>query len=219
MNIFLDTADIDAIKKWAQTGIIDGVTTNPTHLSKEGANPLEVIKEICAIVPDGEISVEVTEQDPHAVYEQAKKIAALAPNVLVKVPCHLKYYEIINRLQQEEVPLNITLVFSLEQGLMMSKLGVNYISPFVGRLDDIGVNGSELLYQLCDMRDQYDFETGILAASIRSAKHFQEAILAGVDAITVPSKVLEEVTQHQLTDAGMEKFNADWEKLGIRKFP
>lgn len=219
MNIFLDTAEIKVIKQWAQTGIIDGVTTNPTHLSKEGGNPFDVVKEICAILPDGEISIEVTEQDPLAVYEQAKKIAAIAPNVLVKVPCSVKYYEIINRLVIEEVPLNITLLFSLEQGLMMSKLGVVYISPFVGRLDDIGQNGSELLYQLCDMRDQYDFETGILAASIRSTKHFHEAIQAGVDAITVPVKVLEEVTHHTLTDAGIEKFNADWEKLGIRKFP
>lgn len=219
MNIFLDTADIQVIKEWAKTGIIDGVTTNPTHLSKTGGSPLAVVKEICAILPEGEISVEVTESDPEAVYNQAREIAAIGENVLVKIPCHLRYYEIINRLQQDGVPMNITLVFSLAQGLMMSKLGVDYISPFVGRLDDIQESGTDLLYDLCEMRDEYDFDTGILAASIRSVAHFHEAIAAGVDAITVPQSVFQEVTQHKLTDQGIEKFNADWAKLGIRKFP
>ena len=190
MKIFLDTADVHAIKKWAQTGLIDGVTTNPTHLSKAGGNPTEVVKEICALLPDGEISVEITESEPQAIYEQAREIAALAENILVKVPCDVRYYETINRLQQADIPLNITLVFSLAQGLMMSKLGVNYISPFVGRLDDIKANGTELLYELCAMRDEYDFDTGILAASIRDARHFHEAIMAGVDAVTVPINVL-----------------------------
>ena len=219
MKIFLDTADIQAIKQWSQTGLIDGVTTNPTHLSNAGGNPTQVVKEICALLPEGEISVEITEQDPEAVYQQAREIAAISENVLVKIPCHARYYETINRLQHDGVPMNITLVFSLEQGLMMSKLAVDYISPFVGRLDDIQVNGVELLYELCAMRDEYDFDTGILAASIRHARHFHEAILAGVDAITVPINVLEEVMQHKLTDQGIEKFNADWAKLGIRKFP
>lgn len=219
MKIFLDTADIQVIKEWASTGIIDGVTTNPTHLSKAGGNPLQVVKDICAILPEGEISVEVTEHEPEAVYNQAREIAAIGENVLVKIPCHLRYYETINRLSLEGVAMNITLVFSVAQGLMMSKLAVNYISPFVGRLDDIQENGTELLYELCDMRDEYDFETGILAASIRSLAHFNAAIEAGVDAITVPVNVLQEVTQHKLTDQGIEKFNADWAKLGIRKFP
>jgi transaldolase len=214
MKIFLDTADIQAIKQWSQTGLIDGVTTNPTHLSKAGGNPTQIVKEICALLPEGEISVEITEQDPEAVYQQAREIAAIAQNVLVKIPCHARYYEMINRLQHDGIPMNITLVFSLEQGLMMCKLAVDYISPFVGRLDDIQVNGAELLYELCAMRDEYDFDTGILAASIRHTRHFHEAILAGVDAITVPINVLEEV-MHQ----GIEKFNADWAKLGIRKFP
>lgn len=219
MKIFLDTADIQTIKEWACTGIIDGVTTNPSHLSKAGGSPLAVVKEICAILPDGEISVEVTEHEPEAVYNQAREIAAISENVLVKIPCHLRYYETINRLQQDGVSMNITLVFSLAQGLMMSKLAVDYISPFVGRLDDIQVSGTDLLYDLCEMRDQYDCDTGILAASIRSVEHFHEAIAAGVDAITVPLNVLQEVTQHKLTDQGIEKFNADWAKLGIRKFP
>ncbi len=219
MKIFLDTADIQTIRQWSSTGIIDGVTTNPTHLSKAGGNPAALVKEICALLPEGEISVEITEHDPVAVYNQAKEIAAISENILVKIPCHLKYYEIINRLQQDGVPMNITLVFSLEQGLMMSKLAVDYISPFVGRLDDIEVNGVDLLYDLCQMRDEYDFDTGVLAASIRNLRHFHEAIEAGVDAITVPAALLEEVTQHKLTDQGIEKFNADWAKLGIRKFP
>ncbi len=140
MKIFLDTAHVQSIKKLAQTGVIDGVTTNPSHLSKEGGDPVKVVNEICALLPEGEISVEVTEKKPEDVYKQAKKIASLADNVLVKVPCHLVYYPVIKRLVEEDVKLNITLVFSVVQGLMMGKLGVHYISPFIGRWDDIDVD-------------------------------------------------------------------------------
>ncbi|OGB96992.1 hypothetical protein A3F06_01410 [candidate division TM6 bacterium RIFCSPHIGHO2_12_FULL_36_22] len=219
MKIFLDTANVADIKKWSHMGIIDGVTTNPSHLSKEGGNPVEIIKEIMKILPHGEISVEVTEKDPMAVYEQAKKIAALGNNILVKVPCASEYYDIINKLVQENVKLNITLVFTLIQSLMMCKLGVTYISPFIGRLNDIDEDGIEVLHEIKYMQTQYDFSTGILAASIRTVDQFHGTIDAGVDAVTLSAETLEKAVKHPLTEQGMEKFDADWKKLGIKKFP
>jgi len=219
MKIFLDTAHIPAIKKWASTGLIDGVTTNPTHLSKQESDPKKQVLEICSLLPDGEISIEITEKDSQSVYKQAKALAALAPNVVVKIPCHTDYYEIINRLVQEEVSLNITLVFSLTQGLMMCKMGVSMISPFVGRLDDAGQNGMALVIQLREMIDQYGYETELLAASLRTVEHFQGAIEAGADIATLPVEVFEKSLEHQLTDQGIAKFDADWSKLGITQFP
>jgi len=219
MKIFLDTANITDIKKWVATGLIDGVTTNPSHLSKEGNDPKQQVLEICALLPDGEISIEVTEKEPEAVYKQAKLIAALAENVVVKIPCHADYYEVINRLVQEDVKLNITLVFSLLQGLMMCKLGVAMISPFVGRLEDIKIDGINLLEQLRDMVDMYGYETEILAASLRNVEHFHKAVAAGVDIVTIPVAVFEQAIRHPLTDQGIIKFDADWKKLGITQFP
>ncbi len=219
MKIFLDTANVEDIKKWAVTGLIDGVTTNPSHLSKTGGDPKQVIAQISSILPNGEISVEITEKDPDAVYKQAKEIAQLGNNILVKVPCHKEYYPIIKRLVDEGVQLNITLVFTLIQGLMMCKLGARYISPFVGRWDDIDVEGVEVLSKLRAMINGYGFKTHILAASIRHVRHFHYAILAGANVATVPITVLEKATTHVLTDQGIEKFDADWQKLGIKQFP
>jgi transaldolase len=219
MKIFLDTANIELIKQWAHTGLIDGVTTNPTHLSKEGGNPTETVLAICDILPLGVISVEITETEPDAVYLQARKIAALSDNIAVKIPCHTHYYSVIKKLIQEGIMLNITLVFSLAQGLMMAKLGVDYISPFVGRLDDIGGNGIELVQQLRHMLDWYGFETQLLAASIRDTQHLEQAIMAGADIATIPTNVFEQSLAHQLTDKGMAQFLADWKKLTISQFP
>lgn len=219
MKIFLDTANIPAIKKWASSGLIDGVTTNPTHLSKEGGDPKKQVLDICALLPDGEISVEVTEQDPQAVYKQAKAIATLAENVVVKIPCAAQYYETIKKLVDEEIKLNITLVFTLVQSLMMCKIGVQMISPFIGRLDDIDEEGIEILPQIRDMVDNYGYETEILAASLRSVRHLHKSINAGVDIVTLPLEVFEKAIEHPLTDSGMAKFDADWQKLGIKIFP
>ncbi len=219
MKIFLDTANTESIQKWAQTGLIDGVTTNPTHLSKEGNNPVEQVLAICDILPDGSISVEVTETEPEQVYLQARKLASLCDNIVVKVPCHAHYYTVIKKLIAEGIPLNITLVFSLSQGLMMAKLGAQYISPFVGRLDDIGTDGIELIQHLRHIIDWYDFETEILAASIRDVAHFEQAMLAGADIATVPVEVFEKSLAHQLTDKGMAQFLADWKKLNVNRFP
>jgi transaldolase len=220
MKIFLDTANTELIKKWAHTGLIDGVTTNPTHLSKEGNNPTATILAICSILPEGVISVEVVETDPDKIYTQAHAIAALANNIAVKIPCHVEYYPVIRRLINEGITLNITLVFSLTQGLMMAKLGAHYISPFIGRLDDNGSNGIELVEQLRHMLDWYGFEsTQLLAASIRDTTHLEKVINAGADIATVPVAVLEHALTHPLTDAGMAQFLADWKKLNITHFP
>lgn len=221
MKIFLDTANIDAIRKHLSTGLIDGITTNPTHLSKESGDIKKHILTICDLLPEGQISVEITEHEPQAVYAQAKKIAALAKNVVVKIPCHELYYSTIKKLVDENVPINITLVFSLAQAFMMSKLGVQMISPFLGRLDDNQGAGSgiQLLEHIRHMLDNNGFETELLAASIRSVSHFEQAILAGADIVTLPIDVLEKAMEHPLTDQGMAKFNVDWQKLGIKQFP
>lgn len=220
MKIFLDTADVELIRKLAPTGLIDGVTTNPTHLSKEQGVPTEVIKQICAILPQGVISVEITEKEPDAVYAQAKQIAALAKNVVVKVPCYPDYFELIGKLVAEKIPLNITLLFSSFQGLAMAKLGVQYVSPFVGRLDDIDADGMQLVRDLRCMFDEYDYSTTkVLAASIRSVQHVHDALLAGTDAITMSPEIFEKAVHHPLTNAGMQKFDEDWQKIGIKQFP
>jgi transaldolase len=219
MKLFLDSADLVLLKKWQKTSLIDGITTNPTNLSQVGGDPEEIIKEICALFPNGEISVEVTERDPQKVYEQAKRIASLSKNVLVKIPCHQDYYVIIKQLVQEGVLLNITLVFTLVQALFMCKLGVRYISPFVGRWDDIDVEGADILYEMRTAIDRYGYKTGILAASLRSVRHVHEAMLAGVDAITMPPAIMEKASAHVLTDAGIDIFIADWAKVGRKDFP
>ena len=219
MKIFLDTANSEIIKKWANTGVIDGVTTNPTHLSKEGGDPTHLVKEICRILPHGCISVEVVETEASRVYDQAKAIADIATNIAVKIPCHTMYYEVIKQLVTEGVILNITLVFSLVQALMMAKLGVNYISPFIGRLDDNGENGLMLVAEMRHMLDFYHFKTQLLAASIRDQAHFEGAIMAGADVATVPVSVFEHSLDHVLTDKGMAQFLNDWKKLHIADFP
>jgi len=219
MKIFLDTADLEEIKKWSARGLIDGVTTNPTWLSQAGSDPTARVRAICDLLPDGLISVEVTEKEPDNVLAQARQIARLGANVLVKIPCHLDYYELIKTLVQEGVNINITLLFSAVQGLCMAKLGVAFISPFVGRLDDAGGSGIDLIADLRLIMDQYQFPTQILAASLRDQEQLVAAIGAGADAITVAPKVLEKAVHHILTDQGMKQFDLDWAKLGVKKFP
>lgn len=217
MKIFFDTANIQAITKWS--AIIDGVTTNPSHLYKEGGNPVAVVKKICKILPKGEISVEITKTKPEDVYKQAKAIAALSKNVIVKIPCHADYYEVIKKLVSEGIAINITLLFTLVQALYMCKLGVRYISPFIGRWDDIDVDGVELIPQLRCMIDHYNYSTQILAASLRSVRHLHDVILAGADVATIPVDIFEKSVKHPLTDRGMELFLADWKKLASTQFP
>lgn len=220
MKIFLDTANLEQIKHWNNTGIIDGVTTNPTLLKKEGGNVTKMIKEICKVMSHGDVSVEVTETEKDKVYTQAKQIASIAENVVVKIPCHKDYYAVIKKLIEEGIQLNITLVFTLLQSLFMSKLGAKYISPFIGRLDDIDAQGINLIDELRCMIDTYNFtKTHILAASIRHVKHLHETTILGADVATVPVSVLEKAVKHPLTDIGIAKFMEDWKKLGVKQFP
>jgi transaldolase len=219
MKIFLDTANLETIKKWAAAGLVDGVTTNPSHLSKEGGDPKKHVLAICKALPDGIISVEVTQREPKAVYEQAKKIAALAENIAVKIPCHQDYLGVIKNLVAEDVPLNITLVFTAPQALLMCKLGVAYVSPFIGRLDDIDADGSASLEEIQCMVESYGFDAQVIAASVRHVRHFHAAIAAGVDIVTLPPELLDKALAHPLTDQGIAKFDADWKKLGVKQFP
>jgi transaldolase len=217
MKLFLDSANIESIKQWAY--LLDGVTTNPTHLSKEGQDPTKQVLKICDLMHNKDVSVEVTEKDPKTVYSQAKKIAALGSNIVVKIPCHRDYYPLIAKLVHEKIKINITLVFTLPQAWLMCKMGVRYISPFVGRLDDNDVDGAKLLYELREMVDSYGYETYILAASLRHVRHVHEAINAGADVATMPPQLLEKISEHILTEKGMELFEADWKKLGVSSFP
>lgn len=219
MKIFLDTAVVNTIKQYAPTGLIDGVTTNPSLLSKMGGNPLEVVKQITHLLPHGDISVEITYKEPAEVYAQAKKIAAIADNVVVKIPCYQDYYPVIHKLVQDGIRLNITLIFSLSQALMMCKLGVDYISLIVGRLDDVNSDGIAVANDIAMMLNQYGFETQLLLASIRSVARAQDAISTGADAMTIPPAVFEAMIKHSLTDHGIAVFDADWQKLGVKQFP
>jgi transaldolase len=219
MKIFLDTAHVESIQKFLAMGLIDGITTNPSLLSKEGNDPRKTVESICALLPHGEISVEITETDPNKVYAQAKKIAQIAKNIIVKIPCHAMYYSVIDKLVQEKILLNITLVFTLMQGFMMAKLGVHYISPFIGRWDDLGIATPTLFSDLRRMIDCNHYKTHILAASLRQVDHVNKAVLAGVDAVTMSVSLFERVTEHPLTNLGIKKFEADWKILNLSQFP
>lgn len=212
MKIFLDTANYQEIKKWVATGLVDGVTTNPTLLSKESSDIKKNLLDICALV-EGDVSIEVVEKTPEAVYQQALQIAQLADNVVVKIPFHVEYLPVIKKLVEQDIKLNITLVFSALQALMVAKLGVYIISPFVGRVDDTGVDGMDLVAEIMDIKHMYEFDTQILAASIRSIAHWKAAALTGADIVTLPASILEKAMYHPLTEQGIAMFDADWKKL------
>ncbi len=211
MKIFLDTADYKKIAECAQTGLVDGVTINPSLLKVQNEPPLKIVREILRVLPEAEINLQVTEQEPHKVYEQAKHIAHLAENMLVKVPCHKMYLPVIAQLIQEDIPVNVTLVFSLSQALEMAKLGVNYISVFIGRLYDNGVDGLEVAAAVQEMLDTYGFESELLVASVRTKEQVEGAIMLGADAITMPVDVFNQLAEHPLSDAGLKKFADDWQ--------
>jgi transaldolase len=212
VKIFLDTANRDVIKKWAATGLVDGVTTNPTLLSKEGSDTKQVLKDICAMV-DGPVSIEVVEKSPEAVLAQAREIAKFAKNVVVKIPFAEQYLSVIKTVVNEGIHVNVTLVFTPIQTLLVAKLGAAYISPFLGRWDDIGVDGVAMLEEVVTARDMYNFPSQIIAASIRSISHWQKIIPTGVDIVTIPPVVMEAAMKHPLTERGIELFDNDWKKL------
>ena len=213
MKFFVDTADIADIRELDEAGLVDGVTTNPSLIAKSGRDFIEVTKEICALV-SGPVSAEVTALDAPTMLEEGRKLAALADNVVVKLPLTFEGLKACQGLTADGIKTNVTLCFSANQGLLAAKAGATYISPFIGRLDDLGVDGMELIENLRIIYDNYGFETQILAASIRSADHVQHCALAGADVATVPPSVLKGLVKHKLTDAGLEAFMADWEKTG-----
>ncbi|SFI09989.1 fructose-6-phosphate aldolase [Albimonas pacifica] len=213
MKFFVDTADVDAIRELADSGLVDGVTTNPSLIAKSGRDILEVTKEICDIV-EGPVSAEVTALKADEMIEQGRKLAKIAENIAVKVPLTMDGLKACKVLTDEGKMVNVTLCFSANQALLAAKVGATFISPFIGRLDDINLDGMELIAEIRQVYDNYGFETEILAASIRTANHVKQAALIGADVGTMPPNVLKGLAQHPLTDKGLDAFMADWAKTG-----
>ncbi|MFD1848825.1 fructose-6-phosphate aldolase [Oceanobacillus bengalensis] len=212
MEFYLDTANVEEIKRINRLGLVDGVTTNPSIIAKEGRDFEETIKEICSIV-DGPVSAEVIGLTVEEMVEEARNIATWAPNVVVKIPMTEAGLEAVNTLSKEGIKTNVTLIFSVAQGLMAAKAGATYISPFVGRIDDIGEDGIELIQNLKTTLQNYGYEAKIITASIRTIGHLEKAALAGADIATIPGSLLPKLWKHPLTDNGITQFLADWEKV------
>jgi transaldolase len=213
MQIYLDTANIKEIREAARLGVISGVTTNPSLVSQEGKADYEaVVKEICSIIP-GPVSVEVLVDKAKDMIEQAQKIAAWAPNVVVKIPATAAGLEATSTLTKKKVKVNMTLCFSLNQAILGALAGAAFVSPFVGRLDDIGQDGMEVVRDIVDVFEYYEFDTQVIAASIRHPEHCLAAAKAGAHIATVPYKVLMQMIQHPLTDIGVARFLGDWQRL------
>jgi transaldolase len=212
MRIFIDTANIAEIETAAQLGILDGVTTNPSLLAKEKGNFRDILKRICEIV-DGPVSAEVTALDIKGMLAEAEDLSGIHKNIIIKVPVTREGLIATRQLSEKGVDVNMTLCFSPLQALLAAKAGAAYISPFVGRLDDVSHNGMDLIEQIVQIYDNYGFETQVLVASVRHPLHIVDAALMGADVVTVPFKVIEQMIQHPLTDVGIKKFLADWEKV------
>ena len=213
MKFFVDTAEIDEIKDLAATGMVDGVTTNPSLILKSGRDILEVTREICALV-DGPVSAEVTATEAGAMIAEGRELAKIAENIAVKVPLTWDGLKACKTLTGEGNMVNVTLCFSPSQALLAAKAGATFISPFIGRLDDMGLDGMELIADIRQIYDNYDFQTQILAASIRTVNHVAETAKIGSDVATVPPAVLRKLASHPLTDAGLAAFLSDWAKTG-----
>ncbi|MCK4278687.1 MAG: fructose-6-phosphate aldolase [Desulfurellaceae bacterium] len=211
MKFFMDTANIERIREYAELGIVDGVTTNPSLVAKEGKNFEEVIKEISSIVK-GPISAEVLSLNTEGMIEEAKKLANIAPNIAIKIPMTKEGIKATYILSQKGINVNITLVFSPSQALLAAKVGAKFVSPFIGRLDDISHIGMDIVSSIRTIFDNYDFQTEIIVASIRHPRHIVEAAELGADIATVPPAVLEKIFHHPLTDIGIERFLDDWRK-------
>ncbi len=212
MRIFLDTADVNEIRELSALGVVDGVTTNPSILAKEGRPFQEIVTEILALV-DGPVSLEVVSTDAPGMLKEARDLASLHKNVVVKIPLIAEGLKAVRQLAQEGISTNVTLCFSPAQALLAAKAGAAYISPFVGRLDDISHVGMELVRQIVTIYRNYGFSTQVLAASLRTPIHFLEAALAGVHVCTLPPSVLRQLIKHPLTDIGLAGFLADWKKV------
>ncbi len=215
MKFFIDTADIEEIKKAADLGVLDGVTTNPTLVAKTGRNYEEVVQEICKITT-GPVSAEVIATDYHGMMEEAKHWSLLAPNIVVKIPLIETGLKAVRTCAKEGIRTNVTLCFSAAQALLAAKAGATYISPFVGRLDDISIEGMDLISHIKTIYTNYAYQTEILVASIRSPLHLQRAALLGADIATIPFDVVKKLIKHPLTDIGLATFLADAQKIPLR---
>lgn len=212
MKLFIDTANVDEIRKANELGVISGVTTNPSLIAKEGRNFRQVVQEICAIV-DGPISAEVISLEAPGMVQEARELVKIHPNIVIKVPMIPEGLKATKILAGEGIKTNVTLVFSANQALLAALAGASYVSPFVGRLDDIGQEGMELIREIVHIFDQYMFNTEVIAASIRHPIHVTDCAKAGAHIATVPYKVIMQMTKHSLTDIGVERFLADWEQV------
>jgi len=211
MKFFIDTANINEINKGVEMGMVDGVTTNPSLIARENKPFEEIIREICQIV-DGPVSAEVVSLDATGMVDEARILAAMDEKIVVKIPMIMEGIKAVKRLTAEGIKTNVTLVFSVTQALLAAKAGATYVSPFVGRLDDIGVNGMDLINDIMTVYANYGYQSEVIVASVRSPQHVMDAALIGADIATIPFKVIEQLAKHPLTDIGIEQFLADWEK-------
>ena len=212
MKIFLDTANLESIRKFNDMGLLDGITTNPSLMSKEGGNPKDGMAEITKIIK-GDVSLEVVSTDHTGMVEEGKRLREYGDHVVVKVPMTPEGLKACKTLSSEGIPVNVTLVFSANQALLAAKSGAKYVSPFIGRLDDIGKDGMNLIKEIKEIFSNYNFGTEILVASIRHPMHVVDAAKIGADVVTLPPAVLDKMLNHPLTDIGLKNFLADWEKL------
>ena len=227
MKIFLDTSDVDIIRKHCETGLIDGVTTNPTLMMQAGRDSVEVIKEISSLFPEyASISAEVVGDTAEEMVLQSKDYYSISENITIKVPCTYEGLKACRELSKKNINVNVTLIFSLNQSILAAKSGAKYISPFIGRCEDKNINGIELISSIKKVfksNNEYNhyphpdhISTKILAASIRNIDHINESFKAGADIVTLPPKIFEEMYKHSLTDQGLEQFNYDWKKLNLK---
>ncbi|WP_208440068.1 fructose-6-phosphate aldolase [Bartonella raoultii] len=213
MKFFVDSANIEEIRELQNLSLVDGVTTNPSLILKSGCNILEVTKEICSLV-NGPVSAEVAATEFENIMKEAAVLAKIADNICIKLPLTLDGLKACKALTAEGLKTNLTLCFSANQALLAAKAGATFVSPFIGRLDDCGLNGSELLHEIRTIYDNYNYKTQILAASIRTVNHVKEAALSGADVATVPPAILKALVKHPLTDKGLQIFLNDWQKTG-----
>jgi transaldolase len=216
MKFFLDTANLNEIREAAATGVLDGITTNPTLISKEGNGFEDQLLKICAIV-DGPISAETVSPDAPGMVEEGRHLAKLHRNIVVKCPMTREGLKATKSLSDEGIRVNVTLVFSATQAILAAKAGAYFVSPFVGRLDDIGQNGMDLIRDIVQIYNNYEYKTQVLVASVRHPIHVVQAALMGADICTLPAKVFEQMLKHPLTDRGVEQFLKDWEKVPVIK--
>ncbi|MCA9770915.1 MAG: fructose-6-phosphate aldolase [Myxococcales bacterium] len=212
MKFFIDTALVEEIREATELGLVDGVTTNPSLVSKTGKTFRQVLEEIVKLVP-GPVSAEVTATDCEGMLKEARELAKVADNIVVKIPLIPEGLKATRKLAAEGIATNVTLCFSANQALLAAKAGANYISPFIGRLDDVGQTGMDLIREIVTIYDNYDYDTEVLVASVRNPIHVKEAALVGADVCTMPHGVMMQLAKHQLTDLGLTRFLKDWEKV------